>query len=241
MADVKGASVVVFADGFDLTSNYQNFDLEITRMNDKNTAFGDNSHNRIYTGGIDGTLSLDGFYDTAAGQDDIVWGILTGGDNNVMVIPEGNTEGNTGYALNAVKTKRTITANVAKVVAAKIDFPANGGVHRVNLMHALGARTSSATGTVLDNAASSPGGGVAYLMVTAHGGSYGTFDLVLEDSTDNSTFATLATFTQVTADNAHEQILFTGTVDRYLRLSWTLSTVTSITFVCGVARNHTTL
>ena len=238
MADVPGRSVAVFADGFDMTANYQAFDLEITRMNDENTVFGNASQNFIYTGGIGGTLTLDGFYDTEAGQDDAVWQILTGGDNNIMVIPEGNTEGNVGYALNALEAKRTITAQVQSVVAATIDFTATGGIHKVNLMHALGARTSTATGTVLNNTESSLDGGVAYVMLTEHAGNYGSFDLKIEDSPNNSSWATLATFTQITADNAHEQITFTGTVDQYLRLSWTLTTITSATFVCGVHRNN---
>ena len=238
MADVPGKSVVVFANGFDLTSNYQSMDLEISRANGENTAFGNNSQAFIYTGGIEGTLTLDGFFDAASGQEDDVFKILTAGGDNVMVIPEGNTEGNLGYGLQANKSKRTISAQAVGVVAASIDFPATGGVHRVNLMHALGARTSTATGTVLDNAASSANGGVAYVMLTAHAGAFGTFDLKIEDSPNNSSWTTLATFTQITADNAHEQITFTGTVDRYMRLSWTLATITSATFVCGVARNE---
>ncbi len=53
MADVPGKDVVFFANGYDLTGNYQDSSLEITRTNDKNTAYGNSSHSRLYTGGID--------------------------------------------------------------------------------------------------------------------------------------------------------------------------------------------
>lgn len=242
MADVPGKDTVVFADGYDLTDNYNAFSVGITRLNGDHTTFGDNSRSRIYTGGIDGTLTLEGFFDAAAGEEDAVFQILVAEANNVMIIPEGNTEGNAGYAASSIASSRTIKGEFEGIVLADIEFPANGGVHRVNLMHALAAETSTGTGTTLDNAASSAGGGVAYLFVTAHGGSFGTFDLDVRHSNDNfvGNDNSLATFTQVTADNAHEQITFTGTVERYLRLSWTLATITSITFACGVHRNEPT-
>ncbi len=81
---------------------------------------------------------------------------------------------------------------------------------------AVGASlTSNTNGTSVDNGASSANGCVAYLHITASSG--GTWALTLQDSTDNSYFADLITFTANGSAITAEQGTATGTVDRYVR------------------------
>lgn len=78
------------------------------------------------------------------------------------------------------------------------------------------------TATSVDNAASSADGGVGYLFIT--GISAGdTITVTVEDSPNDSTWATLGTFTLDGSALAAERITVAGTVDRYLRVAWTVT------------------
>lgn len=82
-------------------------------------------------------------------------------------------------------------------------------------------KTTSGSGTALDNLASSSNGGVGYVQVLSC--LYGTSAaLIIEHSTDNSNWGallTLGTFTTV----GTACVACTGTVDEYIRATWTLS------------------
>lgn len=81
---------------------------------------------------------------------------------------------------------------------------------------AIGASLSTNTnGTSVDNGASSANGALAYLHITASSG--GAWALTVQDSTDNSTFADLITFSANGSTVTAEQGSATGTVDRYVR------------------------
>ena len=92
---------------------------------------------------------------------------------------------------------------------------------RCKVLHAL---TSAGTspGSSVDNAAESTAGGVAYLLCTAITGTTPELTVTVEDSTNNSDWTTLVVMTALGAVGS-EQKLVTGTVDKYLRVSWTLT------------------
>lgn len=81
------------------------------------------------------------------------------------------------------------------------------------------AITADTNGTATDNAAATSNGGVAHLHVTAFSGL--TSDaIIIEHSTNNSVWATLGTFTTVTALTSQRLVIAAGTtVNRYLRVS----------------------
>lgn len=82
---------------------------------------------------------------------------------------------------------------------------------------ALGSTT---TNDSVDNGASSTGGYVAFLHIPQTTGAIGsnTWAFVIEHSTDDSSFATLATFTADGSAITAERLEATGTVNRYVRL-----------------------
>ena len=93
----------------------------------------------------------------------------------------------------------------------------------------------------VDNAAATTAGGVAYLGASVLAlGSYTNVIITVEDSANNSSFATIGTFTAITAVPASQRLEISGTIRRYTR---TLATFTgsgsseSITSAVGLARN----
>ena len=99
--------------------------------------------------------------------------------------------------------------------------------------------SSSANGTSKDDTASTSNGIIAYLAITVIGS--GTPTVTIEDSANNSIWATLLSFTQV-ADGGEptgERMTATGTVDRYLRIA-TTGTFTDLDFAVGYRRGEST-
>lgn len=92
------------------------------------------------------------------------------------------------------------------------------------------ARTATGTGTSLDNASSSASGGVAYFQALDVTGTPGSLVGKVAHSTDDSSWADLITFTSHTTDlatTAGQRSTVSGTVNRYLRAAWTVTTFTS--------------
>ena len=103
-------------------------------------------------------------------------------------------------------------------------------------LHALQARTTSSQETAVDNSASSANGGVAHLHVTAFSGFTGVA-VIVEHSTDNSSFSTLGSFTSATGVTSERITIAAGTtVNRYVRAKWTVTGSGSITFHVAFAR-----
>lgn len=93
--------------------------------------------------------------------------------------------------------------------------------------------SSTTTGSSHDNEAATTGGFHAHLHVLAT--SSGNFAITIEHSNDDSSWATLATFTSTAGSITAERQTGTGTVDRYVRSVFT-RTAGTITAVVTFAR-----
>jgi hypothetical protein len=82
--------------------------------------------------------------------------------------------------------------------------------------------TNTSTGTAVDNGASSPNGGAAFLHVLQAAAS-DTYTIIVEHSTDNSVWATLATFTLNASQINSERKAVSATINRYTRYKATRS------------------
>jgi hypothetical protein len=117
----------------------------------------------------------------------------------------------------------------------KTEIQANGYGMEWGLQLTPGLRTDTTAthGSSVDGSAASTFGAQAYLQVTGITGT--SVDVVVEHSTDNSTWSTLIDFgAQAAVGSARAAV--TGTVNRYLRVS-SSGTFTSATFAVMVARN----
>lgn len=176
---------------------------------------------------IDGMVDADVFGDLAA---------LVQVDDAALVstAPEGYGAGNEVIFTQARKSQLDHSAPHNNVVS----FTAGFQIHDVPLLngvslHDLEAETGASSESSVDGGASSSAGGWGILHCTAFAGT--DLTVTIQDSANNSDWADLVTFTQLTAAG-QELKAVSGTVNRYLRATWS-GTFTSATFAVAFARS----
>ena len=247
---IHGKSTGVFVDAYDLSTYFNSADYASTIDTAEVTAFGSSAKSYI-TGLNDATLSLSGLYSQDAGGSDVALSTLLGQASSpaVTVVYQTGTIGNRCIVGQAHETSYSISNPVADVSSVSADFNATAGavtdqVYGIRggvvlttgasiLYSALGALAS------VDNAASSAAGSLATLHVTTNSIAGGATTVLVQHSPDNSTWATLITFTAVAAGaTVGVSKASTGTVNRYVRVNAsTAGSSGSITFNVGFARN----
>jgi hypothetical protein len=185
-------------------------------------------------------LNVDGMFDNSTGAGSL-WDAITTPINSDLVVatsvgPTGFANGSSVWVIPARTVNYEVSSAVADVVGFSMSFgagqPAALGVSLLD----LGALTATGNGSSVDNAAASSNGFVANLHVTDVSGTTPSMTMLVQHSTNNSTWTTLATFTAATA--ATSQIVTgTGTVNRYIRASYTITgTTPSFTTQISLAR-----
>lgn len=90
----------------------------------------------------------------------------------------------------------------------------------------------------LDGGAASTEGGAGYLFITDLTG-LDAVDVIIEDSVDGSNgWATICTFTQVTATDSGERIEISGNIKQFTRASIDVTGTGSAKIACGISRNN---
>lgn len=188
---------------------------------------------RTYVGGMsDSTITASGLfeplYDTPA--------VATFGAANgsaVTVALEGFAVGSPVLVVSGREISYELTSSVGEVVGANISIQGDGRFDAGVSLYDLAEVTAGGNGTAHTAAAGTSGGGIATLHVTA---CTGTLTVKVQHSTNNSTWSDLATFTAATAATS-ERVTVSGTVNRYLRASWTLTGAgAAATFTTSFAR-----
>lgn len=236
MAFSHGSVADVYVNGYDLTAFLNSVAMASSVDTAETTTFGSSA--KTYIPGImDGTVSAEGFFDGAAAAVDPVLATALGNSQasvwNVMFAGDGL--GNPAHCISCIETAYDVSADIQDAAKISVEGQSIVGVERGLVAHALQARSTTGNGTALDNLASSANGGSAFLQATAFSG-LSSIVIKVQHSTDNVTFADLATFTTVAAAPAKERITFSGTVNRYVRASWTISGTGSCTFAVAVCR-----
>lgn len=185
------------------------------------------------------TFSCSGPLDTDAtanGQADAINDINGSTTNTPITYLPLGTDG-AAWLTEAIATdyplSSTLDAAVQWAFAAQTSGPTDfNGV----VLSALAAVTVDTNGTSVDNTASTANGGVAHLHVTAFSGL--TSNAVrVEHSANDSTWATLATFTTATGVTSQRLEVAAGTtVNRYLRVVDDVTGTGSCTRVVAFSR-----
>lgn len=234
----KGASVLHGA--YDLSSYLNDGSVATSVETAETTAFGSSAKTYI-TGLNDGTMSASGMFDGAANAVDEILTASIGSDtlSPVSFFPAGYANGARVSLLQAKTTSYNVSAPVGDVVSVTYDAQADGGIDHGVSLAALASISATTNSTSVDNSASTTNGGLAQLHVTANTWSANA-TIKVQHSSDNSTWADLATFTVVaTTVKTSERVAVAAgtTVNRYLRAQNTLSTGTgSITYQVSFAR-----
>lgn len=229
MAFTHGKDTAVLFKQFNLSGYFNSYDLGQMAETAETTTFG-NAAKTYIVGQRDGTLSLAGLFDGAADavDEELAATIAAATVPVITVGINGTTLGNAAKLAIAHTTTYQVTGSVGDAVQVSGEFQATGGIYNGVFLHALGAETGTANGASVDNAATSANGWAANLHVTGVNTLTGA-TIKVQHSTDNSTWADLGTFTEVTAVGS-EQITGTGTVNRYRRSILSALTGTSVTY-----------
>ena len=203
------------------------------------TTLGDSSKNFI--GGIDEwSFNVDGVFDNATTAGSVHAAMnspLAASDTvAVSVAPTGFAAGSAVWVFPAKEVTYEVKSQVEGAVEYSLAYGA-GTAPSVGVSLAdLAAVTTTSNGTSQDNTAATSNGFVAQLHITAVSGTTPSLTAVVQHSTNNSTWTTLGSFTAATAVGS-QVITGTGTVNRYVRIAWTVSgTTPSFTVQASVAR-----
>lgn len=184
--------------------------------------------------GWEGTI--ESVYDNAAaglwylsagrlGSDTASHGLFSWFDNGAAAI------GDKGFVGSpAVIAENSTPLSVNDMVRSTLTIRGNGrpGIRAV-LLHPLATRSSTNNVSSHDAGAAESNGGRGNLHVTAVTGDW---TIAIQDSADNSSFATIISFANVTAVGGYTGTV-TGSVRRYRRVLYTVNSAGSITFVVG--------
>lgn len=246
---IHGRKTKVFVNAFDLSRFFRNAEISGESTPIDTTTF-DATARTFIPDYIEGGISLSGCWDadpydavnapagTASEVDDVLQPILGSESNQILTICQ---EGADAAGVNAQlaqgkETKYSVSAPTNNLVSVAAEVKADGAIKQGLLLAHKTARTATANGTSQDNAAATTTGAVAHLHVTDASGTTPTLDVVIEDSADNSSWATIGTFAQLAVEGS-ERISIAGTVRRYVRARWTIAgTTPSFTFIVALAR-----
>lgn len=238
MAFIHGKNTKVLANGYDLSAYFKSATVSGEAETAETTAFGQSS--KAYIAGLkDATVSLEGMYDGAASAVDQLLNTALGNQTlSVLTIyPAGDTEGLPGYGFKCIETSYEVDSPLDDVVGISAEFQSSSGLERVlSLKSSVDSITADSNGGAVDGGAASTAGGVGYIHVPA----FVTFTsnvVTIEDSADGSSgWATILTFTTVTAINAKERVDISGTVRRYTRAKWDVTGSGSTSIAVGFCR-----
>lgn len=219
MAFTHGSKAKVFLNGYDLTG----YTTNVAQSGSADTAdvsvLGNTA--KAYVLGLqDGTMSLSGVLDGAAGQgDEILSGAIAAqaAADNALYLPQGNVLGLPAYGMDSWQTAYEVTADVGDAAKWSASLQSNVGTERLLVHHIFQAEGAGGNSTGVDyGSVSTTNGGVAYLHATAGA----SLIVKVQDSADNSTFADIGTFTTLNA-RGFQRLAIAGTVRRYTRCLWT--------------------
>lgn len=234
-----GKNAVVLFDGADFTTFFNEATASSSVETAETTTFGSGAKTYI-TGLKDATASLSGLFEGSAAGTDAAFAAAIASDATQIVTigPEGGAAGTRSIGISAIETSYEISSPVADVVAISAEIQAESDGIDYGIFIAKSASVS-ATGQSAsqDNAVSSANGGVANLHVTTNTRD-GGITFKVQHSSDNSTFADLATFAATaTVTTEGQRVEFSGTVNRYVRAQYTVAGTTgSATYTLAVAR-----
>lgn len=221
MAKVNGLNVRLYVEGVDLSGDanavsglgYSQELYDVTTL--------DVSARKRIIGTVDGEISVDAWFDNATSHQHATWtsnsGKLPTADQEVLV-PMGGSVGDAVTGLVSKQGVYGVTRGVGSAISANATFTANGFGPEFGVMLTAHDDTvaSAATGTAVDNGASSANGGAGYIQSFSLAS--GTAVCKIQHSADNSTYTDLVTFTSVTGVTA-ERVEVSGTVNRYIKYS----------------------
>jgi hypothetical protein len=198
--------------------------------------FVNNTDFSSYFNNIDASRTADVGETTTFGNDNKTF--IT--DFDLFLGYDGTTNGNQcAFGVGNI-TNYAVSSPVGDVVATSVDVQSDNGFFNGKLNFSGSDTTSGVMGSVVDDSSSSTNGFGAIVVCTSVSGTSPTFDIKVQHSADNVTYADLITFTQITAASSEVKVVASGTtVNRYIRVFNTIGGSSTPTFNGFVALART--
>tara|TARA_R100000808_G_scaffold1997_4_gene8484 strand:+ start:5121 stop:5846 length:726 start_codon:yes stop_codon:yes gene_type:complete len=226
MAKVSGLNVRLFVMGNDLSGDANALDgAGYTQETLETTALESAAASRI-TGLVDGSLSVNGYFDNASNK---IHATLTSNSgklpsaDQVVLAPMGSAVGSPMCGISAKEADYNVSRGTGSAMTVTSTFTGNGvgGEFGVMLTAFDDTHSSATNGTAVDNSASSASGGAGYLQGISLAS--GSVVIKIQHSADNSSWADLITYSSLGTSGVPTAVRteVTGTVNRYLRVAST--------------------
>lgn len=220
MAVKAGVNGRIYLDEYDISGRVNRFGLTLPREFEECTGMGDTGRKSSPTL-HNNSFSLDAFYDVAAGNITEIMNTLRGQASVVASLSFGATQEDRAFAgYGALQESFDVDVPVDGLVKITSVFRFEQIARDGYVLQAKATKTSDDNGTGVDDLAQTTDGAEAYLHVFSCGGDDALIVKVQDD--DNDSFSSpndLITFT--TANGAtSERKTASGTVQRYVRVTW---------------------
>ena len=241
MAKSSGVAGGFYVGGYDLSGDVGAVDnLSSPRATQDVTGIGQSAMDRLLMPGS-GEIAFKSFFNDAALQEHVILGALPTTDTQV-VYAKGQAIGDVCAMLVAKQIDYNPSRNSDGSLEFTITASSTSGVPLewgVMLSAADDTHGSAGSSSSLDSGASSSAGAAAYLQVIDINSGTPTFKI--EDSTNDSSWSDLVSFSAVANGNepAFERKTVSGTVNRYLRVTST-GTFSNAKFIIGIRRGEST-
>tara|TARA_R110000824_G_scaffold185016_8_gene365944 strand:+ start:1624 stop:2373 length:750 start_codon:yes stop_codon:yes gene_type:complete len=241
------ASVIFLVDGFNLISQkLKGLREKHTSPVEDVTGLGDSSQVNDPVGVLTTEVTQDGaYFDTTAttgGHVAFAGNIPTSAQATQRVMCLGMAGNTTGYAFTGFQgtysNEYEVLAESGSLTKANVTFAMTGSRDAGKIIQPLASKTAdwNTNSTSVDNAASTSNGGVGFLQCTASTG-FTNFTGKIMESSDDSTFTALVTFSSSVSAPFAERLEMSGTVNRYLSFNGDVSGSGSITVFAGFSRS----
>lgn len=216
---------------FSLSAKLTDISLPVTIEMLESTTFADNGVKRFLAGLDHSTFSCEGFIDAETNTDAAAWTTA----QPFTYAQEGLSIGSPVFLVNALKASFEPGTQVGGIASFSLSGETDGPTSFGVSLHDLGAETSDGSATSVDGGAQTTNGGVAHLHVSAFSGLSQAI-VTVEDSANNSTWATIGTFATVSGTTS-ERLAITGTIRRYTRATVDVTGTGSVTYATALARH----
>lgn len=220
MAKTAGRWSSIYFGGYDLSGKINQFDFNLEFGELDGTGFGEGADNS-YPGMPKGSASVTSMLDPAANQSHAA--LKTPGgytDKMLMILIGANAApviGDPALCMACKQFTYKVNDAVKAAVLASAAFASAGVQVDIDAKVLANATITNTTNfTLVNNGASSPNGGAAYLEVLTPPAA-DTYAVKVQHAPDGSTWADLCTFTANGSTRTSERQTFSGTVDRDTR------------------------
>ena len=232
MSFLHGKGAGVFVADFDLSGDLTQYNFTKTRQLVNVTTFGNDD--KVFLAGLgEGRISGQGVWNPTLSDVEIV--ALDGVETVITASPTAaGAIGDRAHMVNGFLDSFQPRAPVNDAVRFSSGFMASAGAYTGVILHENAQESGTGNHASVNQTAQSANGATAFLHVTQFDGTNAT--VTIEDSANDSTFASLVAFSQATGVTS-EKVTVAGTVEQYVRVALT-GTFTTITFVVSFARHR---